>query len=153
MLTTKIYTHVINKLINSLKKFVLRIIMYEITFGSRKFCAFRKFGPNLRKFMTFKIWKAPFEREIFWFPSFGKVDAIFLTFSVFFQSCSHFVLFFPQPLQSLCSRNIRVWPIHKNKFLMKRMSFSHSRKFIPKISLNFRKSFCRPKFLPLCLKY
>ena len=69
--------------------------MYEIIFRSRTFCGFLKFRPNLRKFMTFKTWKAPFEREIFWFPSFGKVDAIFVDIWRFFSwSCSHFVLFF-----------------------------------------------------------
>ena len=64
------------------------------TFGSRKFCGFFKFRPNLQNFMTFKIWKAPFEREIFWFPSFGKVDAIFLTFSFFFPVMQPFCAIF-----------------------------------------------------------
>ena len=35
---------------------------------------------------------------------------------------------------------------------MKRVSFFHSQKFIPKISQNFSKRFCRQKFLPLCPK-
>ena len=126
--------------------------MYEITFGSRTFCGFLKFRPNLRKFTTFKIWKVPFEREIFWCPSLGKVDAIFLTFCGFFSGHVAIMCYPPppQPLQNLCPCNIWFWPIHKSKFLMKRVSFCHSRKFIPKISQNLRKSFCQRKFLPLC---
>ena len=127
--------------------------MYEIIFGSRRFCGFLKFRPNLRKFMTFKIWKAPFERKIFWFPLFGKVDAIFVVILRFFSGYVVILCYFPpKPLQSLCPRNIWFWPIHKSKFLMKRVSFCHSRKFIPKISQSFRKSFCRRKVRSLCPK-
>ena len=78
--------------------------MYEVTetFGSRKFCGFLKFRPNLRKFMTFKIWKAPFKREMFWFPSFGKVDAIFLTFS----------FFVPGHVAILCYFFLNLWKVY-----------------------------------------
>ena len=128
--------------------------MYEITFGSRTFCGFLKIRPNFRKFMTFKIWKAPFEREIFWFPSCRKVDANFVDILRFFTGhVAILCYFFPQPMQSLCPRNIWFWPIQKSKFLMKRVSFCHSRKFIPKISQSFRKSFCQRKFLPVCAKF
>ena len=96
--------------------------MYEITFGSRTFCGFLKFRPNLQFFGHFAF-------------SSGHVAIL---------------CYPPQPLQSLCPCNIWFWPIHKSKFLMKRVSFCHSRKFIPKISQNLRKSFCQRKFLPLC---
>ena len=126
--------------------------MYEITFGSRKFCGFLKFRPDLQKFITFKIWKAPFEREYFAFRHSGKLMLFLLTFCVFSRSCSRFVLFFPQSMQSLCPRNIWFWLIDKSKLFMKREIFCHSQKFIPKISQSFHKNFCQRKFLPLCPK-
>ena len=127
--------------------------MYEITFGSRLLCGFLKFRSNLWKFMTSKIWKAPFKREIFWFPSFGKIDAIFVVILHFFHGHVAILCYVSShPLQSLYPRNIWFWPIRKSKFLMKRVSFCHSRKFIPNILQSFRKSFHQRKFLPLCPK-
>ena len=113
----KNYTCEIKYAQGSLKQFVLRIIMYEVPepFGSRRFFGVLRFSPSLRKFMTFKMWKAPFERKIFWFSLFGKVEAIFSDILSFFSwSCSPFVQFFSQPLESLSSRNIWFWPIHKS---------------------------------------
>ena len=123
--------------------------MYEVPepFGSRKFCGFLKFRPNLRKFMTFQIWKALFERWIFWFSSFGKVDATFSDILRFFPG--HVALlrnFFSQPLETLS-------PIISDfgQFTKVNSSWNVGHFVIHKsLSQKFRNSFCWRKFLPPC---
>ena len=81
----------------------------------------------------------------------GKLMLFVLTFCVFSRSLSHFMLFLPLTSAKFMPLNILFWPTHKSVF-HDCVPFCHSRKFIPKISQSFRKSFCQRKFLPLCPK-
>ena len=127
--------------------------MYEITFGSRTFCGFLKFRPNLRKFTTFKIWKVPFEREIFWFPSLGKEDAIFWHFAFFFRSCT--ILCYPSP--NLCKVYAPVisdfGQFTKVNFSWNVCHFAIHESWSQKFRKIFAKVFASESFCPSALEY